>query len=95
MTFGPWIADHVARRPRLEPGDVEAAAALGALQSLRSGVGTIADASFAGASVRAASEAGLRGIVDFEGGLGSVGIGSVRERDCGGAARRAMGMSNP
>jgi 5-methylthioadenosine/S-adenosylhomocysteine deaminase len=66
MTFGPWIADHVARRPRLEPGDVEAAAALGALQNLRSGVGTIADASFAGASVRAASEAGLRGIVDFE-----------------------------
>jgi 5-methylthioadenosine/S-adenosylhomocysteine deaminase len=66
MTFGPWIADHVARRPRLEPGDVEAAAALGALQNLRSGVGTIADASFAGASVRAASEAGLRGIVAIE-----------------------------
>lgn len=66
LTFGPWIADHVARRPRLEPGDVEAIAALGALQNLRSGVGTIADASFAGASVRAASEAGLRGIVDIE-----------------------------
>jgi 5-methylthioadenosine/S-adenosylhomocysteine deaminase len=66
LTFGPWIADHVARRPRLQPGDVEAIAALGALQNLRSGVGTIADASFAGASVRAASEAGLRGVVGIE-----------------------------
>lgn len=66
LTFGPWIADHVARRPRLQPGDVEAIAALGALQNLRSGVGTIADAAFAGASVRAASEAGLRGVVGIE-----------------------------
>ena len=66
LTFGPWIADHVARRPRLQPGDVEAIAALGALQNLRSGVGTIADASFAGAAVRAASDAGLRGIVGIE-----------------------------
>lgn len=66
LTFGPWIADHVARRPRLQAGDVEAIAALGALQNLRSGVGTIADASFAGAAVRAASEAGLRGVVGIE-----------------------------
>lgn len=66
LTFGPWIADHVERRTRLKPGDIRAIAALGALQNLRSGVGTIADASFAGAAVHAASEAGLRGVVGIE-----------------------------
>ena len=66
MEFGPWIADHVARRPRLKQRDVDAFADLGALHCLRSGVGTIADAAFAGASVRAASEAGLRGMVGIE-----------------------------
>ncbi len=45
LPFGEWLADHVARRPRLAPGDVEAAAALGALLCLQSGVGTVADAS--------------------------------------------------
>ena len=55
-----------ARRPRLAPGDVEAAAALGALLCLQSGVGTIADASYSGAAVAAASEAGLRAIVHLE-----------------------------
>ncbi len=66
LTFGDWLADHVARRPRLAPGDVEAAAALGALLCLQSGVGTVADASYSGAAVAAASEAGLRAIVHLE-----------------------------
>lgn len=66
LPFSDWLADHVARRPRLAPGDVEAAAALGAMLCLQSGVGTIADASYAGAAVAAASEAGLRAIVHLE-----------------------------
>jgi 5-methylthioadenosine/S-adenosylhomocysteine deaminase len=66
LPFGDWLADHVARRPRLAPGDVEAAAALGALLCLQSGVGTVADASYSGAAVAAASEAGLRAIVHLE-----------------------------
>ncbi len=66
LPFGEWLADHVARRPRLAPGDVEAAAALGALLCLQSGVGTVADASYSGAAVAAASEAGLRAIVHLE-----------------------------
>ena len=66
LPFGEWLADHVARRPRLAPGDVEAAAALGALLGLQSGVGTVADASYSGAAVAAASEAGLRAIVHLE-----------------------------
>ena len=67
LPFGDWLINVVgARRPRLAPGDVEAAAALGALLCLQSGVGTIADASYSGAAVAAASEAGLRAIVHLE-----------------------------
>ena len=67
LPFGDWLINVFgARRPRLAPGDVEAAAALGALLCLQSGVGTIADASYSGAAVAAASEAGLRAIVHLE-----------------------------
>lgn len=66
LPFAAWLADHIARRPRQAPGDVEAQAALGALLCLQSGVGTIGDASYAGASLAAASEAGLRGTVHLE-----------------------------
>lgn len=66
LPFADWLADHIARRPRLVEGDVEAAAALGALACLQSGVGTIADASYAGAAVAAAADAGLRGVVCLE-----------------------------
>ena len=67
LPFGDWLMNVFgARRPRLEPGDVEAAAALGALLCLQSGVGTVADASYSGAAVAAASQAGLRAIVHLE-----------------------------
>ncbi len=66
LPFADWLADHVARRARLADGDAEAAAALGALACLQSGVGTIADASYGGAAVAAAADAGLRGVVCLE-----------------------------
>ncbi len=66
LPFAAWLADHVARRTRLLPGDAEAAAALGALLSLQAGVGTVADASYSGVAVVAASAAGLRAIVHLE-----------------------------
>ncbi|MGA0122777.1 MAG: amidohydrolase family protein, partial [Gaiellales bacterium] len=66
LPFAAWLADHIARRPRLDPGDVDAQAALGALLNLQSGVGTIGDASYAGASLVAATAAGLRGSVHLE-----------------------------
>ena len=66
LPFAAWLADHLARRPRLTEDDITAAADLGALQCLRSGVGTIADASYAGASLIAAATAGLRGTVHLE-----------------------------
>lgn len=66
LPFAAWLADHIARRPRQAPGDVELQAALGALLCLQSGVGTIGDASYAGASLAAATAAGLRGSVHLE-----------------------------
>jgi 5-methylthioadenosine/S-adenosylhomocysteine deaminase len=66
MPFGPWIRTHIARKGRLAAEDMLAIARLGALESLRSGVTTVADYSFSGAAVQAAAEAGLRGIVYLE-----------------------------
>jgi 5-methylthioadenosine/S-adenosylhomocysteine deaminase len=66
LAFGPWIADHIRRKRRLQGDDAEALARLGALACLRSGATTIVDASFSGDAVSAASEAGLRGVVALE-----------------------------
>jgi len=66
LEFGAWLGDHVARRPRQEAGDAARAARLGAALSLRSGVGTVADASYSGVAVEAVREAGLRGVVHLE-----------------------------
>jgi cytosine/adenosine deaminase-related metal-dependent hydrolase len=66
MPFGPWIRTHIARKRQLDADDMLAVARLGALESLRSGVTTVADYSFAGSSAQAAAEAGLRAIVYLE-----------------------------
>ncbi len=64
--FGPWIRTHIARKAQLDAADMLAVARLGALESLRSGVTTVADYSFSGAAVRAAVDAGLRATVYLE-----------------------------
>lgn len=66
LPFGPWLADHVARRPRLVPGDVEAAAALGAHLALSAGATTVGDATYSGATVAAVAAEGLRAVVHLE-----------------------------
>lgn len=66
LPFGPWLADHVARRPRLAPGDVEAAAALGAHLALAAGATTVGDATYSGAAVAAVAAEGLRAVIHFE-----------------------------
>jgi cytosine/adenosine deaminase-related metal-dependent hydrolase len=66
LDFGPWILVHVARKRLLDWERTVAIARLGAAQCLSSGVTTVADASFSGASVRACAELGLRAIVAFE-----------------------------
>ena len=66
LDFGPWILVHVARKRLLDWERTLAIARLGAAHCLSSGVTTVADASFSGASARACAELGLRAIVAFE-----------------------------
>ena len=66
LAFAPWIALHVERKRRLEREDMEAIARLGAAECLRSGVTTVGDLAFAGASAHACSELGLRALVYLE-----------------------------
>jgi 5-methylthioadenosine/S-adenosylhomocysteine deaminase len=66
LPFGPWIRTHIARKRQLDAEAMLAVARLGALESLRSGVTTVADYSFSGAAVQAAVDVGLRAIVYLE-----------------------------
>ena len=66
LDFGGWIALHLERKLRLTPEDVVALARLGAAKCLASGITTVVDASYNGASPRACSELGLKAIVGLE-----------------------------
>ena len=66
LSFPPWIGLHIARKRRLDQADMEALARLGAAECLRSGITTVGDCSFAGATAVACDELGLRAIVYLE-----------------------------
>jgi cytosine/adenosine deaminase-related metal-dependent hydrolase len=66
FSFPPWIALHVTRKRRLLDGDAVAIARLGAAECLRTGITTLADASFTGAAAPACADLGLRAIVHLE-----------------------------
>ena len=66
LSFGPWISTHVERKSRLERADMEAIARLGAAECLRSGITTVGDLAFTGASAHACADLGLRAIVYLE-----------------------------
>ena len=66
LDFGGWIALHLARKQRLSYEQVLALARLGAAECLSSGITTVMDASYSGASAQAAAELGLRAIVCLE-----------------------------
>ncbi len=66
FAFPPWIDLHVTRKRRLREGDAVAIAELGAAECLRSGIATIGDASFTGATAIACARLGLSGIVYLE-----------------------------
>ncbi len=66
LSFGPWLSLHIERKHRLERADMEAIARLGAAECLRSGVGTVGDLAFSGASAHACAQLGLRAIVYLE-----------------------------
>lgn len=64
--FGPWLATHIERKERIGWDETVAIARFGAAECLRSGITTVADASFAGAAAHAAADVGLRAIVGLE-----------------------------
>jgi cytosine/adenosine deaminase-related metal-dependent hydrolase len=66
QAFGPWIKTHVERKSRLDDAAMVAVARRGVVDSLRAGITTTADYSFAGAAASAAHELGLRAIVYLE-----------------------------
>jgi cytosine/adenosine deaminase-related metal-dependent hydrolase len=66
LSFGPWILIHIERKARIGVLEMEAIARLGAAQCLQSGITTIADCSFSGASAPACADLGLRAIVYLE-----------------------------
>jgi cytosine/adenosine deaminase-related metal-dependent hydrolase len=66
LSFGPWIVLHMERKARLERTDMEAIARLGAAECLRSGITTVGDLAFSGASAHACAALGLRAIVYLE-----------------------------
>ena len=80
LSFGPWISTHVERKQRLERADMEAIARLGAAECLRSGITTVGDLAFTGASAHACAELGLRAIVYLEV-FGSDGADALRQFD--------------
>jgi len=66
LEFGPWLRLHIERKSRIGWDEFVAIARLGAAECLRSGVTTIADASFSGAALAAAAELGMGGVVALE-----------------------------
>jgi 5-methylthioadenosine/S-adenosylhomocysteine deaminase len=66
QSFGPWITTHVERKRRIDRAEMEAIARVGAAECLRSGITTVGDLAFSGASAHACAELGLRAIVYLE-----------------------------
>ncbi len=66
LPFVPWIGMHIQRKDALDLEDMTAIATVGAYESLRSGVTTVGDCSFSGATALAAASSGLRATVYLE-----------------------------
>jgi 5-methylthioadenosine/S-adenosylhomocysteine deaminase len=66
LPFARWILVHMERKARIGPTEMEAIARLGAAECLGSGVTTVGECSFTGASATACADAGLRAIVYLE-----------------------------
>ena len=64
--FAEWIRLHTERKHRIGWDDYVAIARLGAAECLRSGIATVGDCSFSGATAVATEELGLRGIAYLE-----------------------------
>jgi len=66
LAFPDWIGLHIERKRRLDEGEMEAIARMGALECLRSGITTVGDCSFSGAAAVGCADLGLRGTIFLE-----------------------------
>ncbi len=66
LPFGPWIKLHIERKANIGFEEMVDIARLGAAESLRSGITTVGDYSYAGAAAVACADLGLRAIVYLE-----------------------------
>jgi cytosine/adenosine deaminase-related metal-dependent hydrolase len=66
LGFADWIGLHIKRKQQIEFEEMEAIARLGAFNCLRSGITTVGDCSFSGASASACEDVGLRGTIYLE-----------------------------
>jgi 5-methylthioadenosine/S-adenosylhomocysteine deaminase len=66
LPFAPWITIHIERKARIGLEEMEAIAVLGAAECLASGITTVGDCSFVGATATACADLGLRAIVYLE-----------------------------
>ena len=66
LPFAQWLLTHIERKARIGLPEMEAIARIGAAECLRSGITTVADASFSGAAAPACADLGLRAIVYLE-----------------------------
>jgi cytosine/adenosine deaminase-related metal-dependent hydrolase len=64
--FSEWITLHIERKARIGWDEFVAVARAGAAECLRSGITTVADASYSGAAAFACDELGLRAVVYLE-----------------------------
>ena len=64
--FSEWITLHIDRKARIGWDDFVSVARAGAAECLRSGITTVADASYSGAAAFACNELGLRAVVYLE-----------------------------
>ena len=66
LEFGDWIISLVDIKAALTPDEYLVSARLGAVEAISSGITTLADTTYGGASLDALTEAGLRGRVNLE-----------------------------
>ncbi|MDP2210823.1 MAG: amidohydrolase [Candidatus Aquicultor sp.] len=66
LSYADWKIQLTKKSGGLKKGDWELSAHIGALEALQSGITTIADITGSGASLKAAKDAGLRGVIYYE-----------------------------
>jgi len=87
LEFGDWLIKLVDMKAALTPEEYLVSARLGSVEAISSGITTLADTTYGGGSLRALTEAGLRGRVSLE----IYGIDDSRLNETMAEVRRRLG----